>query len=158
MLFPWDRWRAYAGIDPANPRLRALMAGTVGRGLWQMLWLPPSLPYYQLEGPFAPDPHRPDPPTKRLVFSAWRVVPRVIAAMLHYEAERQMFRLADPVPENTPAWREKHGRPDGVPVLALIYPSSALAAAGDPLTIAAAWSERLALEQVGQGRTGARRP
>lgn len=43
---------AYRRIDPANGRMRALAADTLDRGLWRMRWLPPSLPYYRLEGEF----------------------------------------------------------------------------------------------------------
>lgn len=140
----WDGWRRYEPIDPSNARLRRLIADTVEEGMWRMLWLPPSQPYYKPSGPFA------DADaiscTKRLVFSAWRVVPKVIAAMLSYEAERHMIRRLERDPENTPeARRQKRpllrfgyseGRLTGMPVLALMYPSIVLCRLGDPLRLA----------------------
>ena len=112
-----------------------MAADTVDQGAWQLLWLPPSLPYYRPAGPFA------DPAlrrlTKRLVFSAWAVVPKAIATLISYEAERRMIQLGNPAAENTPEARKtrgsllrfnrSEGRLAGLPVLALLYPSFALA-------------------------------
>lgn len=144
LLFPWRDWRSYAEIDPGNARLRGLLADTVGVGAWRLVWIPPSLPHYLLGGPFA------DPLlqgfTKRLIFSAWRVVPKVLAAFLSYDAERRMMRLLDEEAENTPEARRRHrpllrftrteGRLTGMPVLGLIYPSTVLAREADPLVFA----------------------
>ena len=43
----------YREIDPANARLRQLMSKTVSAGQWQLLWLPPSLPYLKPGGVYA---------------------------------------------------------------------------------------------------------
>ena len=95
----------YAAIDPQNARLRSLVADTIDRGLWQLLWLPPSLPYYQLGEPFASLGRIST--TKRLVFSSWRFVPKMIAALLSYEAERRMVTAFDHDAENTQEERKK---------------------------------------------------
>ena len=87
-----DCARAYNRIEPANPRLRELLSETVDVGMWRLLWIPPSLGYYDLEGPFAAPELRSI--TKRLVFSAWHMVPRAVASLLSYEAERRMMRAA----------------------------------------------------------------
>lgn len=145
LLFPWNDWRVYARIDPRNARLRWLVRDMLDRGVWRLLWIPPSLPYYQLGKPFA------DPAcsnfTKRLIFSSWRVVPKVIAAFLSYDAERRMIRSFGRNPANSPEARKRRrsllrfarseGRLTGMPVLALLYPSVVLADKVDPLTIAA---------------------
>ena len=140
-LLPWDDVVAYRRIDPANARLRALLADTIDNGMWRLLWLPPSLPYYAPSGPFAAV----SQPTKRLVFSAWQVVPKVIASVVSHEAERQMMAsaVAGAGIRNTPEDRKKiaallrFSRSDkrltGMPVLGLIYPSLALAGAFDPV-------------------------
>lgn len=136
---------AYAKIDPCNARLRGLLADTVGVGSWKLLWLPPSLTYYQLGGVFADAALAKF--TKRLVFSSWRVVPKVIATLLSYEAERQMFCSFEVAPENTPEARKRRrpllrfarttdGTLTGMPVLGLLYPSSVLAREGNPLAFA----------------------
>ena len=79
----FESWQA---IDPANPKLRQVVSDFLDYGLWQLLWLPPTLPYWELEGPFAGMNHV----TKTLLFSAWNVVPEVVSGILSYEAERRM--------------------------------------------------------------------
>ena len=51
-----------------------------------LLWMPPTVPYWPLEGPFSGK----EDATKTLLFSAWNVVPDVVSAILSYEAERRM--------------------------------------------------------------------
>ena len=145
LLLSKQEFSTYAKLDPCNARLRGLLADTLDIGAWKLLWIPPSLPYYQLSGVFA------DPAltqfTKRLVFSSWRVVPKAIAALLSYEAERQMIGSFEDTPENTPEARKRRhpllrftrteGRLTGMPVLSLLYPSTVLARECDPLAFAA---------------------
>lgn len=146
LLLPWEDVAKYLEVDPANARLRSLVADTIERGAWRLLWIPPSLPYYRLEGSYG-EPDLRDF-TKRLIFSSWIVVPKVIACLLSYEAERRTVRLAEEDPENTPAARERRrtqllqftyseGRLTGMPVLAMMYPSPTLAAMADPLELTA---------------------
>lgn len=137
--------RAYRRVDPGNARLRALLHDVIETGTWKLAWLPPSLPYYQLEPPWS------DATlsrfTKRLVFSAWKVVPKAVAAMLSYEAERRMMTAGGSAPENTPEARRRSspllqfsrsgGRLTGMPVFGLLYPGARLAELGDPREIAA---------------------
>ena len=78
--------RSWSKIDPANPKLRELVDELIDDGLWKLLWMPPTLPYWPLEGPFKGK----EQATKRLLFSAWNVVPDVVSAILSYEAERLM--------------------------------------------------------------------
>ena len=139
---------AYRRIDPANARLRGLIHNTLDDGeVWRMLWLPPSLPYYELGQPF--NDLRRQTFTKRLIFSAWWVVPQVIAALVSYEAERCMVRAGRRNWRNTQEARKRvrpllrfqrrqHGearRAGGMPLFALMYPSPALARLGDPLAL-----------------------
>ena len=137
---PVDDLRAYRAIDGGNARMRALMHDVLDGGLWRLLWMPPSLPYYEPGGAFAEV--TPALPTKRLVFSSWNVVPRAIASMLSYDAERRIVQRAQPGLRNNQAARRQRvrlpfsfsgGRVTGMPVLALVYPSLALALIGDPL-------------------------
>ena len=87
--------RSWSRFDPRTRQ--APRAGCPGElldeGLWRLLWLPPTLPYWPLEGPFQGK----ELTTKRLLFSAWNVVPDVVSAILSYEAERRMVggRLDD---------------------------------------------------------------
>ena len=103
-----ERARAYQPLEPANPRLRELLAETVDRGMWRLLWMPPSLGYYTLEGPFAA-PELANV-TKRLVFSAWHMVPRAVASLVSYEAERRMMRAPHPRARLTQEdWKKQRG-------------------------------------------------
>jgi hypothetical protein len=138
LALPTEDLRRYRAIDERNPRLRSLTRQTLGDGAWKALWLAPSLPYYRPSGAF--DGLR---LTKRLVFSCWQVVPRAVATLLSYEAERQMVGLFDSEASNTAAARKKHKpllalsksdeRLSGMPVLGLMYPSTFLARHCDPV-------------------------
>lgn len=141
-IFPWADAERYAAIDPGNARMRALIADVVESGAYRLLWVPPSLPYYRLAGAFGAAEVATF--TKRLVFSSWRMVPRAIASIVSYEAERRML-AGDPEARNTPEARRRRrgllrfavadGRLTGMPVLALLYPSLYLARACDPAVL-----------------------
>mgnify|MGYP001569680735 CR=1 FL=1 len=88
-LLPWADVEAFRRLDPAHGRLRWLIDHTLGSGQWKLLWLPPGLRYYELGEPFREVASH--SPTKALLFSAWRVVPRVVASILSHEAERRMY-------------------------------------------------------------------
>ena len=141
-LIPRDAVQRYEEIDAGNARLRALLAESPGPDGWRLLWMPASLPYYASCGVFAD--HRLDNFTKMLVFSSWQLVPKVIAVLASYEAERQMVRAGDP----SIRYEELHerqrpllrfavaeGRLTGMPLLALLYPCVTLAREIDPLDI-----------------------
>lgn len=139
-----DCTRAYKPVEPANPRLRELLSETVDRGMWRLLWMPPSLGYYALDGPFAvPELAS---VTKRLVFSAWHMVPRAVASLVSYEAERRMMRAAHPRARLTQDdWKKQRGllrftisddRLTGLPVLLLVYPCLTFARDCDPRELA----------------------
>lgn len=142
-LLVWDEIQKYREIDPGNARLRAILNLTLESGNWQLLWLPPNLPYYQLEGPFAKIPDQGC--TKTLIFSAWRIVPKVIAVMLSYEAERRMVNQ-EKYDFGYDELTKKHKsllrfaiskeRKSGMSVFSLIYPCLTLAKEIDPLVIA----------------------
>ncbi len=141
LCLPWKQVRRYEPIEPSNARVRQLAEETVGTGTWQMLWLPPTLPYYRLGGPYAQPSLRSF--TKRLVFSCWQVVPKALATLLSYDAESRMMRLYEKEPLNTPDARKKRralltfsfseNRLSGMPVLALMYPSLSMASQFDPM-------------------------
>jgi len=142
-LLRWVDVERYGKIDPENARLRSLISEVLDAEAWRLLWLPPSLPYYELGAPF--DSERLRSFTKRLVFSAWAVAPKAVAALLSYEAERRMLGNASKRTTYSEArvklkpllrFSQTRGRLPGLPVLALLYPSPVLAQLGDPLEIA----------------------
>ena len=81
-----SRVREWAMIDPGSSKLRHMVHELLDSGVWRLLWMPPTVPYWPLEGPF----HGKQDATKTLLFSAWNVVPDVVSAILSYEAERRM--------------------------------------------------------------------
>ncbi len=79
-----ETWRE---IDPGNARLRTLVHELLDAGIWKLLWIPPTIAYWPLDGPFRGQ----EGLTKTLLFSAWNVVPDVISGLISYEAERRMM-------------------------------------------------------------------
>jgi hypothetical protein len=72
------------GKSLPNAKLRLLLDETVHNNGWKYLWIPPSIPYYELEGAFENSWGY----SKTLIFSSWKLVPRMVASLVSYEAER----------------------------------------------------------------------
>lgn len=131
-------------IDVPHPRMRWLLEDTKNNRAWRMLWVPPAHSYYRLEGAFGEAALRVF--TKRLVFSAWRVVPKAIAALVSAEAEHGMLQPERRRGEGRDRMLERIGGPlkfgksagrlTGMPTLALMYASPTLSALGDPMRLA----------------------
>ena len=89
LLLNYDKIKEYKVIDPNNARLAELlkiMLDTQKRSAL-LLWVPASHPYYSTSEENVFFANRDF--SKTLVFSAWEMVPRMIAFMLSYEWERQ---------------------------------------------------------------------
>ena len=123
-------------IEPGNARLRQLMAETVDRGLWRLLWLPPSMPYHEPAGPYAEI--DPTSVTKHLIFSSWAAAPTAIASLLSWTATHRMqASVAGDAPVRPRlAYRMEEGRPASMTALALFLPTPGLAKLTDPLDFA----------------------
>ncbi len=125
-------------IDWGNSRLRQLASETIDQGWWRLLWMPPSLPYYQPSGPFADAGAQSI--TKRIVFSSWVAAPSAIASLMSYEAERRIRTESGEFDrERFTArlqYRTRDGDPASMMTLALFWPSPGLAEVTDPLDIA----------------------
>jgi len=135
-------------LDWGNARLRLLAEDTVEKGWWQLLWLPPSLPYYQCGGVFSEFVGQ--GLTKRLIFSSWVAAPSAIASLISYEAERSIAKSA----HRHENWRDtrrafrprlqyrvEDGHPAAMTTLMLFWPNPGLAAATDPLEAAKSMPE-----------------
>ena len=144
LLLSWADVEAYEALDPGNARLRSLLAWVERHELWKLLWLPPSLPYYELEEPYAGAARA--GLTKRLLFSTWTVVPKALASLVSYHIERAVYRADEDEPRNTPEDHRRRQAPllrftrsqdrlTGMPVLAMLYPSVVLAELGDPVAV-----------------------
>jgi hypothetical protein len=140
-LLKKDKLEDYQALDTANPRMRVLFKDTIDKGMWQLLWMPPSMPYIEPNGVYRDK----DSLTKALVFSSWSAVPDAIASICSYEAERQMLAGTE-IPYSelydriTPLLRfavtPNGNRLTGMPVIAWLLPSPTLATKIDPLKIA----------------------
>jgi len=144
-LLKWQLIVDYQALDPYNARLRALAEQTIDSNNWQLLWLPASLPYYapNWDSPYANQTGEAGS-TKTLVFSSWRIVPKVIAIMLSYEAERRIigenqkefqYDTFTTQRSNLLRFTKVDGRLTGMPVFSLLYPCMTLAEKIDPLFI-----------------------
>ena len=137
---PFLALESYQAIPLSNSRLRYLSQQMESMHAFELLWLPPSAPYYQPGAAYgkALDAGI----SKRLVFSSWHIVPRSIAALLSYESERRVFTSDEDAPVNDANARRhrrgllrfsrSEGRLTGLPVLTLLYPSRTLAELCDP--------------------------
>ena len=143
-----SRIQAYRPLRPPNGRMRMLMEDVFRDGLDQQLWIPPSLPYYH-DGDA-----RMVPTSKALLFSSWSVVPDAVSALLSFEAERRMgvkqagmgyFDRRRPRPLQ---FRWAQGRLAGLRALLLVYPSPLIAAAADPLDVAATHTDPLSYDAM----------
>ena len=148
-LLSWKKIEAYGKVDPGNARMRTLLADTVDKGSWRLLWIPPALSYYSApSGPFA----QPDLSnfSKTLVFSSWKIVPKVIAMLTSYEAERHMIAKSMGKSGHSSQYYSKEyskraqlltlptkaGQPERMNNLVLLYPCMTLALQTDPLRTA----------------------
>ena len=132
----------YQEIIPGNARMRTLFEDTISKGLWRLLWLPPSLPYSRPMGNY----NGIGPVTKSLVFSSWSMVPDMIAALCSYDAERRMVtrrktdikysQLSESHRPLLRFGRSPDGSPANMPTLMWLLPSPTLAKEIDPLQIA----------------------
>ncbi len=67
-----------------NAKIRLLIEETIKKRGWRYLWIPPSVPYYEMSGAYK----NADDFSKTLIFSSWKMVPKMISTILSYEAER----------------------------------------------------------------------
>jgi hypothetical protein len=148
--------RAYAVINPRNPRLRELVDRALPLKAELLLWIPPTLSYTVPGEPFSIE--RRD--LKVLAFSSWQLAPEAIAALVSYEVERRLVRhhsgrrakrgrakkeplsfrtyssLGDRLRFVTRADATGDQIGHGLSPLALLYPSLVLADLIDPLAAA----------------------
>lgn len=75
----------YEELPKTNARFELLKEKAFGNGAEKYLWIPPSRPYYPLQGAYKGSRGF----SKILVFSSWEMVPRMIGSLLSYEAERK---------------------------------------------------------------------
>jgi len=145
-LLKWETIKNYKEIFPPNAKLRMLIKNGLEKGSAKLLWIPPSLPYYKPQGVYK-NPKLRDY-TKSLIFSSWQVVPKAIATICSYEAERRMLtKDGEIIPDFNYGEMRRIRKPlliftrkeeslQGMANLSLHYPCFTLASKIDPLKIA----------------------
>lgn len=138
----------YKEIQSCNARLDLLKQYAFQNKSELLLWVPPSKLYYESQGVFKGAVKF----SKILVFSAWEMVPRMIAALISYEAERKTVgKLSQrakkeelknahyfaPNSKRYPVARLRFSVSDGKPkamnLFCLLYPSEFLAQCFNPI-------------------------
>lgn len=136
----------YQDLNVEHARYNKLKEIALPSGAEKLLWIPPAQPYYPLGGPFKGQ----EGFSQTLVFSAWEMVPRAIAALLSYEAERlTVGELIRKTPKTETESRSyfarrrfpaprirfslKDNEPENMNHLCLLYPSAALASLYNPI-------------------------
>ena len=135
----------YDKIPCNNARLERVMHEVLQRGIEKLLWIPPSKPYYELHGAYKNS----ELSSKTLIFSSWEMVPRMLACMLSYEAERKTVgKLAKDYRDNDVRYFYGKGRrypparmyfsvkddtASAMTLFCLLYPSKYLTECYDPL-------------------------
>lgn len=72
--------------DAPNAKLKEMIDIFFGKNGEELLWVPPTSPYYQPDGSFKGN----ESFSKSLLFSSWALVPRALSSLLSYEAERRI--------------------------------------------------------------------
>ena len=150
-----DLIKDYSKLPDGNARFKRLKTEALPAGSERLIWIPPSKPYYELGGPFSGLKNF----SKVLVFSAWEMVPRMIATMLSYEAERRTVgelarkassaireRNEDKIPSYFPQPKKisfpgprlkfnlRENEPASMTLMCLTYPCVTLAKLYDPIS------------------------
>ena len=154
----------YRSIRVKHARLEQLKRHAFMGQAEKYLWVPPTKPYYKFQGVYKDNGPGNAGFSKILVFSAWEMVPRMIASLISYEAERRTIlkrykqergkdlkplRYFDKYryPVRRLQFAVKDGAPAGMSILTLLYPSKTLAGCYDPV---GCFNERLTLLQIEQ--------
>lgn len=129
---------AYQKIPSNNARLENLMGHVMKDNAANLLWVPPSQPYYELKGAFEGCENF----SKTLIFSSWEMVPRMISSLVSYEAERETIGK---LKRNVNYFAERRypyprmnfslngDRPKEMTLFSLIYPSKFIIDAYNPI-------------------------
>ena len=131
----------YDRIPNNNARLERVMNNVLQRGVEKLLWMPPSRPYYEMEGVYK----NTEFSSKTLIFSAWEMVPRMLASLISYEAERRtvgkmakdyqdrdvhyFYSGEKRYPSARMNFSVRNGMPGAMTLFCLLYPSSTLQSA-----------------------------
>lgn len=141
-------WMEHYGKIPSNSARLDELKRQIFRNRSELyLWVPPSRPYYPLEGVYKDSRGF----SKILVFSSWAMVPRMIGTMISYEEERRTVGVLARneniksehngyfedakvrYPAERLTFRVSNGEAQGMYLFCLIYPSRVLSEIYSPL-------------------------
>lgn len=111
--------------DAPHAKIKALTERLFSTKNEQLLWVPPSLTHYSLQGCFKGQERF----SKTLLFSSWAVVPRALSGLISYEAERRLAvqtRKAERDYYRTHSPRIKFDQSGSLSGWSLIYPAQTL--------------------------------
>lgn len=141
-FLPWGKISKYRKMPSDNHKLEILLKNSMKNEAWKLLWIPPSLPYYRSNSFFDDL----EDYTKSLIFSSWKVVPKAIASLCSYEAERNAKdfnkeqygyggKERRKIKELNFAMSIKEDKPASMNLITLFYPCMTLAKRINPLKI-----------------------
>lgn len=141
----------YKPLPSVNARFERLKQYALDSKSALLLWIPPTKPYYAPQGAFKGV----DFFSKILVFSSWEMVPKMIASLLSYEAERLAIgKLGGDYfsdkryPQGRLTFKLASGRAASMTLFSLVYPNQTLAALYNPVDyINAGMTELKAIER-----------
>uniref|UniRef100_UPI00298D84E8 helicase-related protein n=1 Tax=Treponema sp. TaxID=166 RepID=UPI00298D84E8 len=143
----------YEKVPSNNARLEHIMNKVFSKNAELLLWIPPSKPYYAPQGKFKDIKNF----SKTLIFSSWEMVPRMLASLISYEAERKTVgtlamerkddahyfynEMADEnsktskkrYPSSRLNFSVKEGKANSMALFTLMYPSKTLTEAYNPI-------------------------
>lgn len=126
----------YKPLPPVNARFERLKKEAVDVKSALLLWIPPTRPYYTPQGVFKGV----ESFSKVLVFSAWEMVPKMIASLLSYEAERLAvgkmggnYFSKNRYPQGRLTFKVDSGKAASMTLLSLVYPNKSLADIYNPI-------------------------
>lgn len=158
-----NRINNYEELPKTNARFEMLKEKAFELGAEKYLWIPPSRPYYELQGVYKNSKAF----SKILVFSSWEMVPRMIGSLISYEAERRTIGKLTKQEKNLdkknahyyaagsrryPVSRLRFnvsaGEAKGMSLFCLLYPSESLSNIYSPI---ATMNENMSLRQIESG-------
>ena len=140
----------YNEIKYNNARLTDLMSHILKDNIEKLLWIPPSMPYYESRGVFKNYLNI----SKTLIFSSWEMVPRMISSIASYEVERKTIGKLNSdadyfsdsrYPKERLTFDYKDRILKSMSLLTLIYPSKFLSEAFNPINCL---NDNLSLEKI----------
>lgn len=79
----------YKIIKPNNSRLNYIESIIFNERIDKLLWIPPTIPYYELAGAYQGLENKNI--SKFLIFSSWEMVPKMLSTLISFEAERRVI-------------------------------------------------------------------